>query len=260
MLVVDIIILCGLPGSGKTRYTKRLGKGAKVIHFDNNPEPYKDLDFPRDSCSIVFDGLFLRNQDVINVISDFDKNNPGIWTIGRLEIHWWKENREVCLRNDSLRPPERSAAVTIKTAPYEYPDEEIIRKGVSLDIGEFLVIEEEVHDVISDFNKEPEIIESDPWCLGGTWRDWMGNSGTVSSEPQPTEFKKLENILDHVEPELTRRDYKMILGKVEVIEYKEKDYYGGSVMYANYRILKDDLMKTLINLGYEYVPEENGTI
>jgi len=50
------------------------------------------------------------------------------------------------------------------------------------------------------------------------------------------------------------------LGKVEVIEYKEKDYYGGSVMYAKYRILKDDLMKTLINLGYEYVPKENRTI
>ena len=91
---------------------------------------------------------------MINVISDFDQNNPGIWTIGRLEIHWWKENREVRLRNNSLRPPERSAEVTIKNAPYEYPDEEVIRKGVSLDIGEFLVIEEEVHDVIADFNKE----------------------------------------------------------------------------------------------------------
>ena len=258
MLVSDLIILSGLPGSGKTRYAKKLEKenpGTQVFSLDNNPSPFKDFDEYADIY--VIDGLILTNNDIINVINEFDKNASGIWSLRKLEIHHWLEDREACLINDSTRPKERSAAITIKSAPFEYPDMEKILRGIRFkEISECIIVEETVYNPETKINSLINIlgdkIESDEWCTGGSWADYKGNRGELEIENPPSEFKKLEEILDEVTPEMTRKDYKEILKLVTTKERFEHDYYGGVGQYSRFEIDTKILFRKLDDLGYEY--------
>ena len=261
MIVSDLIILSGLPGSGKTRYTERLKDSSfiQIFNFDNNPEPFKDYD--KYAETYVFDGLFLTNDAIIKVINDFDNNAPGIWSIGKLEIHHWLEDREACLVNDSTRPKERSAAVTIKNAPFEYPDLDKIREGVRFEIRDAVIVEEHVYKA-PDFNKKivsefSETIQSKEWCNGGTHGDYRGNYDTIEKEESPKEFKELEEILDKLTPEMTRKDYKEILGLIQTKEREERDYYGGVALYSWFEIDTRTLFKKLGKLGYKYEEDKN---
>jgi hypothetical protein len=261
MIVSDLIILSGLPGSGKTRYTERLKDSSfiQIFNFDNNPEPFKDYD--KYAETYVFDGLFLTNDAIIKVINDFDNNAPGIWSIGKLEIHHWLEDREACLVNDSTRPKERSAAVTIKNAPFEYPDLDKIREGVRFEIRNAVIVEEHVYKV-PDFNEKiinefSEAIQSKEWCNGGTHRDYKGNYDTIEKEEPPKEFKELEEVLDKLTPEMTRKDYKEILRLIQTKEREERDYYGGVALYSWFEIDTRTLFKKLEKLGYKYEEDKN---
>jgi hypothetical protein len=261
MIVSDLIILSGLPGSGKTRYAERLKDSSfiQIFSFDNNPEPFKDYD--KHAETYVFDGLFLTNDAIIKVINDFDNNVSGIWSIGKLEIHHWLEDRESCLVNDSTRPKERSASVIIKNAPFEYPDLDKIRGRVRFEIGSAVIVEEHVYKapnfnekIVSEFS---EAIRSKEWCDGGTYGDYKGNYGTIEKEEPPKEFKELEGILDKLTPEMTRKDYKEILELIQTKERKEQDYYGGVASYSWFEIDTRALFTKLEELGYKYEEDKN---
>ena len=261
MIVSDLIILSGLPGSGKTRYAERLKDSnfIQIFSFDNNPEPFEDYDIHADTY--VFDGLFLTNDAIIKVINDFYNNSPGIWSIGKLEIHHWLEDREACLVNDSTRPKERSAAVTIKNAPFEYPDLDKIRREVRFEIRNAVIVEEHVYKA-PDFNEKiisefSEAIQSKEWCNGGTHRDYKGNYDTIEKEEPPKEFKELEEVLDKLTPEMTRKDYKEILGLIQTKEREERDYYGGVALYSWFEIDTRTLFIKLGKLGYKYEEDKN---
>ena len=261
MIVVPdkIILLYGLPGSGKTRWARRNGCGedVQVLDFDS-PDPFKN--FKQEQHVYICDGLFLCNSDVISLISKFT-SRLGIWFADILEIHYWRKDREACLWNDKLRNKERSAEVTIKNANLEPPDEKYLRESISVDtIKDIRVIEENVVNVgqgllekMDDLNY---ICSDETWIAGGDVYNYRGERERLDPEEPPKFFKELEDILDDFSPEITRTDYKKILEKVEIDTKSVSDYYGGQEIQGFYKVNLRNVLDILYKSGYFYDPEE----
>ena len=260
MIVVPdkIILLYGLPGSGKTRWARQNGCGEniQVLDFDS-PDPFKD--FKSEQHVYICDGLFLCNSDVISLISRFT-SRLGMWFADILEIHYWRENRESCLWNDKLRNKERSAKVTIKNANLEPPDEKYLREKIGEDtIKEIRIIEESVRNVgqellgkMDDLNY---IYSDENWTAGGDACNYIGDRCSLDPEEPPKFFKELEDILDDFSPEITRTDYKKILEKVEIDTCSVSDYYGGVEIQGFYKVNLRNVLDFLYSHGYSYDPK-----
>lgn len=261
MIVVPdkIIVLYGLPGSGKTRWARQNGgcEDVQVLDFDS-PDPFEN--FKQEQHVYICDGLFLCNSDVISLIHKFT-SRLGMWFADILEIHYWRENREACLWNDELRNKERSARVTIKNANLEPPDEKYLREKIGEDIiKEIRIIEEEVVNVgqellemMDDLNY---ICSNETWLAGGDVCDYRGACCRLDPEEPPKFFKELEDILDDFSPEIARTDYKRILEKVEIDTKSVSDYYGGVGIQGFYKVNLRDVLDILYRSGYSYDPKE----
>lgn len=247
-----IILLSGLPASGKTEWAKKYAKtnDAVVISFDDHlHKPMQDVfkDSHPSVCAdeYILDGLFLTDDDRINVIREFAdymyKRDDYLETF-RVVIEEWDENREACLHNDMLRGRETSAAITIKNAEFkpanidemksriEHPDV----KFIDWKINHHAVEKYELADaIISKYGGWEGKIVSESWCGGGTWANCWGGEGTVPGEPAK-EFDTLDEILEEYCPNITFIQYKNLVRECTSIEdWREGDYYGGST--TNYR-------------------------
>lgn len=117
---MKIIILCGLPGSGKTFFSKKYEK-AKIYDFDklvieNHLSVEKVMKMMKQENSIgsvIADGLFLTQKDY-ELFATYFSNEA-------LEFHYWNENRKQCLKNLENRK-EKKASITAKYAILEKPD------------------------------------------------------------------------------------------------------------------------------------------
>ena len=93
-------------------------------------------------------------------------------------------------------------------------------------------------------------LRSDTWCLGGSWGDCWGNTGMVSADEQPTEFKEFDDLLMEVCPNITLLQYKKLYNSLVSIESGcENDYYGGSTENAYYKCNLKDLYNMMIEMG-----------
>lgn len=182
--ILNVEILVGLPGSGKSFYAKkRLDNyaayhqdkffGAKVIkqrqvyglnldfdkYKDNYPGLKKVINFEgrfneifvfHPESLVVCDGLFLTNNAQENLVKewvDLFNKEGGKDNDNKLNIKfvYFKENREGCLSNDSYREKERRADITIKHSPLEKPDITVLKENFNQENINFEVEEKEVY-------------------------------------------------------------------------------------------------------------------
>ena len=283
---VLIEILVGLPGSGKTHYAKEIGavtdslfsfeqKNLMYINFDEDvayrraPRTFKEILNSHEMGywilhrnvywnHWVFDGLFLTNdvqrKIVLEIKNIVDKHHIDDNIV--IQFVYFKEDREACLFNDSFRNREKLADITIKSAYYEKPNIDELQKDFPQ--LKFNLIEKEVHKMntyerlfkVRESYQKSDVMRSDEWCLGGTWGDYQGNSGTIGAEEQPTEFEKFDDLLTDICPNITMLQYKKLYRNCVTTETRyERDYYGGSCEYAYYECDLRKLYNMLVEMN-----------
>lgn len=259
--VVTLNFLYGLPGSGKTFFAeKNWGKMQTIGMYEspwvNNPAvSYIDVDrlskdykgaklagriideiesSYRKVQSFVIDGLFTSNQQIMDICDWLNQN--------RVEYHyklfWWKEDREACLWNDQGRR-NLSSISSIENMPFEEPDFEILKKYFK----EGNIIPKKVQRksafkvwAVENGFSDNGILKSSSWCLGGSWADCWGGSGSVDSDVMPANFQEFDELLEKICPNISFLAYKKIHAECVMIEkYDEGDYYGGSRSHAYYK-------------------------
>lgn len=156
---LEIHILVGLPGSGKTTFGKQLMKKydelnkknygrnkdqVRINYVDCDNSEYENRTVEREIehlCSsflyhlydekylVIIDGLFLKQQSVETLLKLLtsginEQIGPHNEDSIKIHIHQWNCDRETCLHNDPIRLSERNktAAVTIKNAEYDTID------------------------------------------------------------------------------------------------------------------------------------------
>ncbi len=214
---------------------------------------------------LYIDGLFLTNDIVEDLIHEtlnlYNKELPYRKKLGenntvKFVIDQWNEDRDACLSNDNFRYLDNKrktpAAITIKNAIYEDIDIDSLNNHMGITLNEFqnikdnkvnIIVEKINHKVILynvkdkllyDYGAIDGILKSERWSKGGTWANYLGDSGTIGEDEQP-EFKELDEILTKLCPNLSFIKYKYIMANfVEIKEELENDYYGGTEYFAHY--------------------------
>ena len=285
MDTVLVEILVGLPGSGKTYYAKEQGVHPDVIFADRSKEKAMYICTDKEYCASrpipikdiiaghsfgywiahrnknwdhwIIDGLFLTNDVQHKVVDALNREIGKYVDAIKLKIRfvYFKEDREACLYNDQARNRNKLANITIEHADYEKPDIETLQKDFPK--FEFEMVEKDVHKMNifetkfltkgSCYNENE--LRSDTWCLGGTWGNCWGNSGQVSADEQPTEFKEFDDLLTELCPNITLLQYKKLYKATVSIETEEEyDYYGGSVENAYYKCNLKDLYNMMVEM------------
>lgn len=263
----------GLPGSGKTHYTKshenkRAGTYAVIldelsdIRCYGKKRPMADLitigvnEIYRYVNTILLDGPFFTNEHIrialYAIAQEYGKIN--------VTIHHWLENRENCLKNDGGRR-EVSSSITIQTAAYEKPDVDWLNEQLAEnDVHVVKVVEHEVQlkpDWLRFWRPikyhDDGKLYSMSWCTGGCWNDCYGGSSPVSPE-EPYNFDELDELLEKIAPGLTFLQYKRIQRDcVATHNQSESDYYGGVVHRCQWVCDLEKLYNVLNEYGYANV-------
>lgn len=270
---LEIVLCVGLPGSGKTYFLKN--------NYPNNRSTFdEDYEFLSDDDKIdivktigsrirsnfqylriynelrpvIIDCLITTNSELNKVIDKIYETSikEGVSDRIHFVIHFWKENRELCLYNDKGRRREKSSEISIKNLPLEYP----IVNNPDID---YEIIE---HDVIAapslniyfnkykDSQKNHFVLTSESWSAGGSWGNCWGNSGTISPDPVPQSFKEFDEMLEKLCPDISFMTYKKLYNETVTIEERsEHDYYGGTEYRHNYKCDLEKLHKLMVELN-----------
>ena len=275
-IVEKIVVMMGLPGSGKTYLAEEIGNmwdNTYVMNLDEIREKYgfwrkeynhKDYIFNgmesyRWQSKIVLDGLFLTNEDIFNALTCFSEyaSSGGIEVI----VHRWDEDRETCLKNDGGRREKKSSG-TILNAAYEDVDigglNDRLQKYGAKNVKVVEVVRHKVFlkpdwiryfKTYVDFGKDGKL-RSERWSLGGEYGNCYGCHGYSEGE-EPLEFDALDKLLDEKCPDLKYRDYREIKRKcISTEETCESEYYGGHTNYMNWVCNLKKMYDMLAELGY----------
>lgn len=275
---INIEILWGLPGSGKTTYAKSKltdvygFNNEKIFHIEfdafhknNKIEAFKDLvmyafdhSIYRSKYSkIIIDSLITTNDDIEKVISIIQnvKIKSKIKIDIKYNIVFWKENRELCLRNDKYRRKINSK-ITIKNLKLEEPN--IDRLGLSkkdvtyMDIvskPDYLIFFDKLCDSLNlDKNpywennyyraKKKDLLEakfySESWSMGGTSGScWDDTKHPVDGEPALASFEDFDKVIMDIYPDCSFLKYKKLYNASVLADtYDEGDYYGGNIKHG----------------------------
>jgi hypothetical protein len=269
----NITILYGLPGSGKTFYTKRLNDPwyYTIVHMDDYivDGKYKSITEVLSPLKgsikkhLVIDSLITTQkklEEIIKETHDFFENSGG--ARHDLKIVYWNENRDACRENIKRRADGRNVSVTIDNIPFEEVDKDRIRKFV-YDMDKNVKVSFKHRNVFTNGNwdlyfqplidnswgEEDKYYYSESWSCGGTWGNCWGDKGDIQPDKQP-EFTTLDKLLEYVCPNISYIQYKNIFKEcVGIDEYKESDYYGGTEHKSRYKF---DVKKC-----YEMLRERN---
>lgn len=205
---------------------------------------------------VWIDGLALSKEDVmlyVRGLSDMLDPQKQMYKGGPENFEWhvvidqWKLDREQCLINDKYRvmkaQREIDSEATIKNAKYTLLEEDDLLKTI-LDEGLH------IHDLKVVYHEVPKVpewqialnrkgspdyartLKTEKWCLGGTWGNYLGSTGTVHAD-DPIENTVLDDLLEKIAPDITLLTYKKLVRECVVLKEKhETDYYGGSTDYA----------------------------
>jgi hypothetical protein len=268
------IVLCvGLPGSGKTYFLKNNYPNDRST-FDEDYEFLSDDDkidvvktvgnrvksnfqylrIYNELKPIIIDCLITTNSELNKVIDRIYETSikEGVSDRIHFVIHFWKENRELCLYNDKGRRREKSSEISIRNLPLEYPT--VNNSDIDYEIIE--------HDVIAapslniyfnkykDSQKNDFILTSESWSAGGSWGNCWGGSGTISPDPVPQSFKEFDEMLEKLCPDISFMTYKKLYNETVTIEERsENDYYGGTEYRHNYKCDLEKLHKLMVELN-----------
>lgn len=254
---VQLHVLMGLPGSGKTTFAEEQLKTNRsrnyIINGDNayktvnNPylPPKKDkhgyflyilhndlnaaLRYGHDV--IYLDGLFLSNEsirEVIQYFADLCQMN--------VTIHYWQPDRETCLKNDGGRR-DVSSAITIMNANIDVPDINWLKENT--DPNTVLGIRVETHEVMLKpdwirylrpvVNIENGFLVGDSWSEGGTCGSYCNDDLSHVDAEAPREFDEFDSLMEKICPTITFLQYKKLRRECTTTRSRtENDYYGGS--------------------------------
>lgn len=269
---LEIVLCVGLPGSGKTYFLKNNYPNNRST-FDEDYEFLSDddkidivktignrarsnfhyLKIYNELRPIIIDCLITTNSELNKVVDKIYEISIKEDVSDRIHfvIHFWKENRELCLYNDRGRRREKSSEISIRNLPLEYP----IVNNSDID---YEIIE---HDVIAApslniyFNKYKDsykndfVLTSESWSAGGSWGNCWGNSGTISPDPVP-QFTVFDDMLEQLCPDISFMTYKKLYNEtVTVEERSENDYYGGTEYRHYYKCDLEKLHKMMVDLN-----------
>ena len=263
---MKILILCGLPGSGKTHFANELMAGYnsyyskyRIIDVDHYVEKHKKnadiLAFIKSQIKsyasltrdLILDGLFLNQDTYEKIVSLFPDKY-------QYEFHYWYPDIETCIYNDKNRRNETSEH-TIKNIIFEKPDIQklkLINKNII--IKEHSVKRKPDYKFFMEENNmdsNKKFVESDSWCMGGQRNDCYGGTYSYHPDPQPRTIEILRDLLKKIAPKITFLEYEDLVEEcTEIVEKDDSDYYGGSVRYACYKINMELLHDKLQEMGY----------
>ena len=124
-MTIDIYIMMGLPGSGKTTYCETHAKNKEnIVEYLGQP---LNLELKEE---IYIDGLILTNKTLMRLIYEEIEPLKDYFSLEdiniKLHIVYFKENRKQCLVNDEYRMLQgkriMDAKHSIKMMKFEYPD------------------------------------------------------------------------------------------------------------------------------------------
>lgn len=269
----QLIILQGLPGSGKTEFAKQQNaessnKDIHVIHMDEVREKcgwgsrYSVSDCINDGLksyrgqnTVLLDGLFLTNDDVYNAICYVDSH---LVCPMRVVVHRWNEDRDTCVKNDGGRREKKSTGM-ILNATYEELDVDGLNSrlaGREIEIVDVIQHEVELKPDWIRYFKSCPVVDSDgklrsaQWSLGGEHGSCYGGRHYSDGE-EPCEFTELDDFLDEKCPDLRYRHYRAIHREcVTTEENTESEYYGGYTNYMNWVCDLKKMYEMLKDFGY----------
>lgn len=258
---INITILYGLPGSGKTYFATKMNSSIPTVDLDaiaktqaNNKfavlsELGKQVDASLHCYSnynlqsVIIDGLITTNaqlRDVIDALTAYLTKYQLVF-----KLVYWEEDRDACLHNDEGRRGI-SAEISIKNLPYEKPDFQLFPELSQKRIQSMNVVRKSpaitwISEILRSLNYDEKNIayitdsmklRSDTWSLGGTWGDCWGNSGTTAADT-PIVFEEFDLLLEAICPSITFLKYKKLVNECCSIEQNyQTDYYGGGITYA----------------------------
>ncbi len=256
---MELIIMMGLPGSGKTTKANELLKTYKKAYIidcdagmlqkaERKKYLYNQLMCkPLHTEAVIIDGLILTNADIYAVL---DALSTTYWQ--RIHIYHFNEDRDTCLKNDAGRRKQPST-VTIQAAPYEDVDLNKLEQLVNnpgwwnklrntINVVECTVqLKEEWYRSLCEYVTEDNVLLSDYWQTGGEYGNCWDSSRTPVGSEEPCEFVELDELLLERCPNISFLMYKKIMREcVTTREWTESQYYGG---YINYSCWVCDLPK-----------------
>jgi hypothetical protein len=276
---INIDLLVGLPGSGKTHYAAN--SKVTVISFDEQEKTSLEnvlcnhymfaecfkYHWPQ-NVHMVFDGLFTSKKSQEKIIEEWislcNKYDHQQLITTNIKFIYFNGDRETCLHNDSFREGSRRAALSIKNLPLDKPvlldfQNKYTQHGINFSYEEkeiFKVtylsnlIQTHGNRYWSEHLGRPTLV-SERWCTGGCVCCWDGSKYESTPETAPTSFKELDQILESICPNITFLQYKKLFDAcVTVEEDSEADYYGGKEYYNLYCCDLTKLYEMLKESGY----------
>ncbi|MNJ90289.1 hypothetical protein D3C87_78840 [compost metagenome] len=240
---MKIIVMCGLPASGKTELAKKIAReenkssyrsNVHVFDLDVNPDLDSQLLKSKNSYDVyIIDGLLLINNDYIkirDIFCDyyFHKNLS-------FEFHYFIPNREACLNNDEGRRSKNSK-ITIMNAEIEEPNVKILSSYKDKKINVKVMNHETyIKDGFDKFKEQQSIsdyLDSDTWSRGGNHCNCWGDDYEIRPDVPPDEnidnFPELNEFIEKICPGLSYELKQEFFEKTVFIEDdSESDYYGG---------------------------------
>lgn len=256
-------ILVGLPGSGKTTFANQYAqKGPiSIVSFDELLDVKKDdilLNMVRNIHypEVFLDGLFPTNkavQEALGAIINYSYDGKGpMFSVKKIIIHYWAEDRDACLWNDRGRRDINSTFV-IKGLSIEKIDEKNIETlfGISTKKEIHYVQRKPNHKVMADENGvriiDGKYLESVTWSLGGTTRSWGGDIFPVDAETPP-DFVEFDDLLEKICPTITFLQYKKLCRECVTIEDRDASDYYSNCREAFYRCDLKKLYQMLFDM------------
>jgi predicted kinase len=255
-------ILMGLPASGKSYWSRHYTKSndnIKNVSLDEAPKKYTTLSSIIENYlknfngtrsyeynELILDGLFLDQasiEKVLDLMVDLE-------FIDNVLLHFWVEDRELCLFNDEGRR-STSSSITIKNSKLEQPSidslNEKYNQTIKMEMHE--VIKKSEYEAFKEKYNLEDMIKSYSWSNGGTsgncWDDSMSSFG--GDEPQ--ELEDLDNLLESICPSITFLQYKRIKKLASMNIWTDYGYYGGSEQHSQWELDTKALYDELVDMS-----------